>query len=98
MEEKYVGWLQKVFMRYIMLTICVYVHIYTQVKLYGCKGDYFGTYRAESLRHISALGMQYPSAKTQVPKADFVNRDTINALVPHRHIKQNSRYQNGLAG
>ena len=71
MQEKYVGW----------PSICAYVHLYTQVKLYGTKGEYFGSYRAESLRHITALGMQYPSTKTQVPEADYVNLDTINALV-----------------
>lgn len=52
-------------------------------------GSIFGPYMAKSLREIKVFGMQHPMENRVVPRVDYVNTDTIRALVDFHEGKCN---------
>ena len=59
------------------------------MKLLGSGGSCYGVFSSDSMRHIHALGMQYPARIREVPEIDHVNSATVKALLEFqegRHI------------
>jgi len=52
-----------------------------QVRVYGSKGTFFGSFSAHSLRMVKALSLQEPAITRTEPEVEHVNSDTVNALV-----------------